>query len=55
MNKKAFVVLFFALLAAGCGTRMPKTVPMAPPAPTAPGGFYHTVARGQTIYRIAKN
>jgi LysM repeat protein len=55
MKKKAFLVLFFALLAAGCGTRMPKTVPMAVPVPAAPGGFYHTVARGQTIYRIAKS
>ncbi len=55
VKKKALAVLFLAFLAAGCGTRMPKAVPMAAPALTAPGGFYHTVARGQTVYRIAKN
>jgi LysM repeat protein len=55
MKKKALALLFFALLVPGCGTRMPKTIPMSAPLPASAGGFYHTVARGQTIFRIAKN
>lgn len=55
MKSRALFVVFLALLAAGCGTRMPKSAVLTPPAQAAPGGFYHTVARGQTIYRIAKS
>lgn len=46
--------LFVALLTAGCA-RAPGALPAAAPALQAPPApLYHTVERGQTLYRIAK-
>ena len=44
------------MLAPGCA-RAPRRVsaPLLTPAPVGTAGFYHTVERGQTLYRIAKN
>lgn len=28
-------------------------IPIGPPAPSCPGGFYHTVRRGDTLYKIS--
>jgi LysM repeat protein len=59
LNKKLFfVALALLLLAPGCA-RLPQRVSKPPGAPSAPivgtPGFYHTVQRGQTLFRIAKN
>ena len=50
----ALAFLSLALFVPGCA-RAPRRVPMMmPPAGVAVPGFYHTVQRGQTLYRIAK-
>ena len=50
----ALVVLVF--LIPGCA-RAPRRLPTPPRPPNAAGvaGFYHTVERGQTLFRIGKN
>lgn len=46
------VILLFLL--AGCATAPPKVVTTAPLPKPYPGGIYHTVLQGQTLWRIAK-
>lgn len=57
MFRKFFLlVLAVTLLTSGCA-RAPRKIPH-PPVVSHAGivaGFYHTVTRGQTLYRIAKN
>ena len=56
----AALCLAVCLAFSGCA-RTPKRVSQSPLMPSSPSswapaaGFYHTVERGQTIYRIAKN
>jgi len=52
-RRAAAAVFFLALFASGCATprtARPPTAPVSAPG----GGLYHTVERGQTLYRIAK-
>ena len=51
------VVLAFSLLLPGCARAPRRAKPLAvqPAVISSLPGFYHTVERGQTIYRIAKN
>jgi len=52
-GKYLFVLLAaLALTSAGCATVGPKT--LGPPAVIPPQGVYHIVAKGQTLWRIAK-
>ena len=53
---RLFLMLLFLLPGCARAPRRVDTLSMAPP-PSAMGvsGFYHTVERGQTLYRIAKN
>lgn len=53
----AAILAFNVSLVAGCArpqVRTSGTHMTAPPAHVSSSGFYHTVTRGQTLYRIAK-
>ncbi|MDD5347534.1 MAG: LysM peptidoglycan-binding domain-containing M23 family metallopeptidase [Candidatus Omnitrophica bacterium] len=51
-------LLFIALSCAGCATTTKPVVPVSPAAGRAAAlkttGFYHKVARGQTLWRVAR-
>jgi LysM repeat protein len=55
------IVLAASFVLSGCAraprkdTMMSSQPPQAPSAWSPAAGFYHTVERGQTVYRIAKN
>ena len=52
----SFFLLAFALLLNGCakGPRHASLTSTTPSYSVPAGGIYHTVERGQTLYRIAK-
>ena len=58
IRKALFLVLTVAVLLPGCA-RAPRRVPSRPmppmPAATSMNGFYYTVQKGETLYRIAKH
>ena len=51
------LVVCVALSGCACAPRRVTPLVVPPPVQQAAGitGFYHTVERGQTLYRIAKN
>ena len=59
-RKKIFLTVVLCMALAGCAHPPKRTTPSFAPRPPVQNvsgdiGFYHTVQRGQTLYRIAKN
>lgn len=52
--KKTFIPVILSFLLTGCATTPPRVVSTAPLPRPYPEGVYHTVLRGQTLWKIAK-
>ncbi|PIQ89964.1 MAG: hypothetical protein COV72_00185 [Candidatus Omnitrophica bacterium CG11_big_fil_rev_8_21_14_0_20_42_13] len=57
MTKRGIIIISIGLLLSGCASSpdLPLEMPSLPRAASRSGGIYHSVKKGETLWRISKN